>query len=166
MSARAIMYSHMGKSKSRPPEEAPSHICDTITSWRIFDAIDGNRRSRIAIWIDREKIGKREIGQLNQKIDMLATSGPNLGPQLLAGPIKSKRNKEMVSHIYKLRMNGDRALRPLLCKGPIDMDREHTLLLGAIEVNSVLDTDAEDAEAIRSAILADEKRRMPHERYK
>lgn len=72
----------------------------------------------------------------------------------------------MVSHIYKLRMNGDRALRPLLCKGPIDMDREHTLLLGAIEVNSVLDTDAEDAEAIRSAILADEKRRMPHERYK
>jgi hypothetical protein len=97
---------------------------------------------------------------------MLEKSGPDLGPQLLAGPIKSKNNKKMVSHIYKLRMNGDWALRPLLCKGPIDMDREYTLLLGAIEVNSVLDTDAEDAEAIRSAILADENKRTPHERYK
>jgi hypothetical protein len=155
----------VSKPRTVPGKQIQSQTCDTISSWWIFDAIDANKRSRIAVWLDREKIGKREIGQLNQKIDMLATSGPSLGPQLLAGPIKSKKKKK-VSHIYKLRMNGDRALRPFLCKGPIDMDREYTLLLGAIEVNGVLDTDAEDAEAIRSGIIADENMRIPHERYK
>jgi hypothetical protein len=118
------------------------------------------------VWIGKEKIGKREIGQLNQKIDMLERSGAELGPMLLAGPVKSRKKGKVVPHIYKLRLNGDRALRPLLCKGPIDMDREFTLLLGAIEINSVLDTDPEDAEAIRAGIVADEKLRKPHEIYK
>jgi hypothetical protein len=148
-----------------PSEGAPSHICDTITSWRIFDAIDGAKKSLIAVWIDKEKIGKREIGQLNQKIDMLEINGPGLPPQLLAGPIKSKRKPKMVSHIYKLRLNGDRALRPMLCKGPIEMEREFTMLIGAIEVGGVLDKDAEEAEIIRSAIIADKDLRKPHERY-
>lgn len=147
-------------------EQTISQICDNISSWRIFDAIEGNRRSRIAVWIDKEKIGKREIGQLNQKIDMLERNGPHLPPQLLAGPIKSERNKKLVSHVYKLRLNGDRALRPLLCKGPIHMDHEFTMLLGAIEVNTVLDTDTEDAETLRDGIIADENTREPHERYK
>ena len=97
---------------------------------------------------------------------MLARSGSELGPQLLAGPVRSKKSKKAVPHIYKLRLNGDRALRPLLCKGPIDMDQEFTLLLGAVEINSVLDTDPEDAEAIRLGIIADENTRKPHERYK
>ena len=150
--------------ESKPPQ-APSHNCDTITSWKIFDAIEGNRESKIDIWIAKEKLGKREIGQLNQKMDMLEQNGPNLPPQLLAGQIKSKRNKKMVSHIYKLRLNGDRALRPLLCKGPISMESEFTLLMGAVEINSVLDTDSEDAEKIRSSIVADKNLRKPHERY-
>jgi hypothetical protein len=138
--------------KAVPIAQTQSQICDSISSWRIFDAIDGSGRSRISVWIDREKIGKR--------------SGSELGPQLLAGPVKSKKNKKAVPHIYKLRLNGDRALRPFLCKGPIDMDQEFTLLLGAIEINSVLDTDPEDAEAIRLGIIADENTRKPHERYK
>jgi N-acetylglucosamine kinase-like BadF-type ATPase len=137
--------------KAVPIAQTQSQICDSISSWRIFDAIDGSGRSRISVWIDREKIGKREIGQLNQKIDMLARSGSELGPQLLAGPVKSKKNKKAVPHIYKLRLNGD---------------QEFTLLLGAIEINSVLDTDPEDAEAIRLGIIADENTRKPHERYK
>jgi len=122
--------------------------------------------SRIAAWISKEKIGRREIGQLNQKIDMLEKNGPNLSPGLLAGPVNSKRRPKMVSHILKLRINGDRALRPMLCKGPIDMEREFTMLIGAIEINRNLDTDTEEADAVRSAILIDENLRMPHERYK
>jgi hypothetical protein len=145
-------------------ETKPSQICDTISSWKIFDAVEDGK-SRIALWIAKEKLGKREIGQLNQKIDMLERNGHNLPPNLLAGPIKSKRNKKLVSHIYKLRLNGDRALRPLLCKGPIEMDREYTMLLGAIEVNSVLDIDAEDAENVRATIVANPRLRKPHERY-
>lgn len=155
----------MAKPKRNQDEAGASQICDTIKSWKIFDAIDGQQQSRIVVWIKKENIGKREIGQLNQKIDMLQQNGPNLPPALLAGPIKSKQNKKLVSHVYKLRLNGDRALRPLLCKGPIDMDREFTMLMGAIEINSVLDTDIQVAEDIRSGIIADQERRKPHERY-
>ncbi len=151
--------------KAKPEEQQPSQICDTIGTWAIFDAIDSENRSLIANWIVKEKIGKREIGQLDQKVDMLEKNGPNLPPSLLAGPIKSKRKPGMVSHIYKLRMNGDRALRPFLCKGPIDMEREYTMLIGAIEINRVLNTDSEDAEKIRSNIIKNPKLRKKHERY-
>jgi hypothetical protein len=56
-------------------------------------------------------------------------------------------------------------LRPFLCKGPINMELEFTMLLGAIEVNWVLDTDSEDAQVIRDAVARNEKLRKPHERY-
>ena len=162
---RATIYTSVASRKDQPEEKQPSHNCDTITSWRIFDAIDAATVSRIVVWIRKEKITKRDIGQLNQKIDMLEKNGPDLPPKLLAGPIKSKRNKKLVSHIYKLIIHGDRMLRPLLCKGPVNMDTEYTMLLGAIEVGGVLDTDSEDAEIIRSQIAADDRLRKPHERY-
>jgi hypothetical protein len=58
-------------------------------------------------------------------------------------------------------------LRPMLCRGPIDMDREFTFLLGAIEKGGVLDVDAMEAEARRQEILADpENRRRLNGRYK
>jgi hypothetical protein len=99
-------------------------------------------------------------------MDLLAMHGPDLPTGLLAGPIKSKRNKKMQSHIYKLRINGNKALRPMLCKGPIAMDTEYTMLIGAIEVNSVLDIDAEDAESRRSEIIEDPTRRRINGRYR
>ena len=135
-------------------------------TWDIFDAINKNRQSNIVAWIAKEKISKPLVARLNQKIDMLITAGPDLSPQLLAGPIKSKRNKRLVSHVYKLKIKGDRMLRPMLCRGPIDTSREFTLLLGAIEVGDVLDTDAEEAENIRLAIVANPNARKPHERYR
>jgi hypothetical protein len=135
-------------------------------AWDVFDAVDKNSVSNIVVWITKEKITKRDIGQLNQKIDMLEQNGPELPPKLLAGPIKSKRNKKLVSHIYKLIIHGDRMLRPMLCKGPIDVPTEFTMLLGAIEVGGVLDTDSADAETIRLSIVADQKLRRDHERYR
>ena len=134
-------------------------------NWNIFDAVDKNNASNIAVWLTKEKITKRDIGQLNQKIDMLEKHGPDLPPKLLAGPIKSKRNKKLVSHIYKLIIHGDRMLRPMLCKGPIDVRNEFTMLLGAIEVGGVLDADSADAETIRLSIVAEHKWRREHERY-
>ena len=56
-------------------------------------------------------------------------------------------------------------LRPLLCRGPIDSSLEFTMLLGAIEVGGILDTDSQDAENVRLAIIADHKLRKQHERY-
>lgn len=134
-------------------------------TWNIFDALDKNSASNLVVWIAKEKITKRDIGQLNQKIDMLERHGPDLPPKLLAGPIKSKRNNRLVSHIYKLIIHGDRMLRPMLCKGPIDVPNEFTMLLGAIEVGGVLDADSADAETIRLAIVADQRLRKNHERY-
>jgi hypothetical protein len=133
--------------------------------WNIFDAIDKNDDSNIVVWILKERITKRDIGQLNQKIDMLERNGPDLPPKLLAGPIKSKRNKKLVSHIYKLIIHGDRMLRPMLCKGPIDVPNEFTMLVGAIEVGEKLDTDSEDAETIRLSIIKNNQLRKDHERY-
>ena len=135
-------------------------------TWNIFDAVDKNSASNIVVWISREKITRRDIGQLNQKIDMLERHGPELPPKLLAGPIKSKRNKKLVSHIYKLIIHGDRMLRPMLCKGPIDVPSEFTMLLGAIEVGGVLDTDSADAETIRLSIIENHELRKNHERYR
>jgi hypothetical protein len=134
-------------------------------AWAIFDAIDKNGVGNLVVWIAKEKITKRDIGQLNQKIDMLEQHGPDLPPKLLAGPIKSKRNTKLVSHIYKLIIHGDRMLRPMLCKGPINVPTEFTMLLGAIEVGGVLDTDSADAETVRQNIIADKNRRKEHERY-
>jgi len=59
----------------------------------------------------------------------------------------------------------DRMLRPFLCKGPFDMAREFTLLLGAIEANGKLDHEPEEAESLRKMLLANPTRRRKHERY-
>jgi hypothetical protein len=135
-------------------------------AWRIFDAVNSAGTSNLVTWILKEKITKRDIGQLNQKIDMLSLHGPDLPPKLLAGPIKSKKKKKLVSHIYKLIIHGDRMLRPMLCKGPIDAEHEFTMLLGAIEVGNVLDTDSADAEDVRQLIILNQRQwRKDHERY-
>jgi hypothetical protein len=85
---------------------------------------------------------------------MLAISGMNLPPKLLAGPIKKTR------HIYKLVIHADVMLRPMLCKGPFDMETEFTLLLGAVEVQWVLAPDPQQAVDNRNALLADRKKRI------
>ena len=135
-------------------------------AWKLFDAVDSVNVSRIVTWIAKEKLGKREIGALNQKLDMLEEHGTDLPPKLLAGPIKSKKDPKMVSHVWKLKIYTDRMLRPMLCKGPIDAETEFTMLLGAIEKGGVLDTDAKDAELVRLAIIANPKLRKDHERYR
>jgi hypothetical protein len=135
-------------------------------SWRIFEYLERGDQSTIGIWLIEKDITERDRGQLVQKMDMLAMQGPNLPPGLLAGPIKSKRTRKMQSHIYKLIIHGDRMLRPMLCKGPIEMDSEYTMLIGAIEVNFKLDVDAADAEIRRAEIIENPNRRRINGRYK
>jgi hypothetical protein len=82
-----------------------------------------------------------------------------LGTKLLAGPIQKQR------HIYKLVIHSSVMLRPLLCRGPLQMALEYTLLMGAIERNWRLPAGAlQQAEANRLIILADPSRRVKHER--
>jgi hypothetical protein len=131
--------------------------------WRIYEYVDQNGESAIGKWLKENDIQERDRGQLVQKLDMLAMHGMSLPPGLLAGPIKSKTQpKKFQSHIYKLIIHGQRMLRPLLCKGPVDMDGEFTILIGAIETGGVLDVDAMDAEARRQEVIAgpEHKRRL------
>jgi hypothetical protein len=136
--------------------------------WRIYEYLDGNE-SAIGKWLKAEDITQRDRGQLMLKMDMLAMHGTELFTGIVAGPIASKRNPKQLrpSHIYKLKVHGDKQLRPMLCRGPIDMDGEFTFLIGAIEKGGVLDVDALDAEARRQAIIADPHgRRELNGRYK
>ena len=123
----------------------------------LYDFVDTRGQSVIRTWVRSERLTGRDIGQLNQKLDMLRVNGMGLQPKLLAGPI--------AKHIYKLKIHTDRTFRPMLCKGPFSMETEFTLLLGAIEVNFKLDHDPSDAILNRATLLADRNRRKPNERY-
>jgi hypothetical protein len=127
-------------------------------TWNLFDFASERGESVLGEWVERERVSRRDVGQLNQKLDMLAVAGPSLPPKVLAGPIHK--------HIYKLIIHGDRMLRPFLCKGPFDLDTEYTLLLGAIEANWKLDHDPKEAKANRDILVENPKRRQRHERYK
>jgi hypothetical protein len=127
-------------------------------AWALYEFATERGDSLLLEWIRHEKLSKRDLGQLALKLDMLALVGPGLPPKLLAGPIHK--------HIYKLIIHGDRMLRPFLCKGPFDMDREFTLLLGAIEANGKLGHKPEEAESLRKILLGNPTRRRKHERYR
>ena len=80
-----------------------------------------------------------------------------MAPQLLTGT-KSR-------NIKKLQIKGRLQLRPLLCRGPINMEQEYTFLLGAIERNYKYEPrDAiKKAETNRTNLLTDNSRRILHE---
>jgi len=118
----------------------------------LYDFVGNDPLGEIGGW--RGGLTSRSRGQLDSKITMLAISGMNLPPKLLAGPIKKTR------HIYKLVIHADVMLRPMLCKGPFDMETEFTLLLGAVEVQWVLAPDPQQAVDNRNALLADRKKRI------
>jgi hypothetical protein len=103
---------------------------------------------------------KPDLARLSRKLRALEDNGPYLGPKLLAGPIKHHAN------IYKIIVNGRVALRPLLCRGPIDMEREFTLLNGAVERDRrfVPANAPEVAEERRQEVITDPSLRCEHER--
>ena len=98
---------------------------------------------------------------MNKRIDLLETNGKDLCPGL-AGPLSKS------PHLHKIKINGSVAARLLLCKGPIQMETEYTLLLGAFERDDELpEGTLETAESYRQNILRDPKKwRSPHERAK
>ena len=125
-------------------------------SWKLYDYRNAKKVNEIKIWA--KDLEKKQRIQLNQKLDMLIQNGPNLSPGLLAGPI--------FDHVYKLKVKSNVQLRPILCKGPIDNNKEFTLLLGAKEVNFKLKpAEAEKIAAHnRMEIINNPDRRCKHER--
>ena len=126
--------------------------------WTLYDYVDASGTNDFARWCGG--LQRPDLARLNRKLRMLADNGPELGPKLLAGPLKG------YAHIYKIRVEGRVALRPLLCKGPIDNDHEFTLLKGASERDrKFVPPNAPDvAVARRQEVIDDpDSRRCPHE---
>jgi hypothetical protein len=128
-----------------------------MSSWRLYDYVDDSGVNDFKAWSSRQE--KKDLARLNSKLDMLRTE-PSLPPQLLAGPLDGVP-------IYKLRINGRVALRPMLCKGPVEKDEEFTLLFGAVEKDRKLvpGNAVSRAEDRRQKVIKNPRqRRCPHER--
>lgn len=139
-----------------------------MSEWRyqIWEFTNARGKSVIHDWLERERITHRERVLLLQKTDDLARHGTTLLTGMLAGPVQSKVDRKIQSHTYKLVVKGDRMLRPMLCKGPFDMENEFTFLLGAIESGGALDHDIAEAERNREILLQDPTRRTLNGRYR
>ena len=94
--------------------------------YALYDFLDSNSVNMIKQWADG--LQKAERGKLREKIDKLAMHGDALHPHMLSD--------SGVAGIQKLRVQGGVKLRPLLCKGPVALHTEYTLLMGAKEIGS------------------------------
>jgi len=126
-------------------------------TWTIYDYVDHRGVNTVKSWMEKE-LQKPERVRMTQKIDLLRLNGGQLSPELLAGPLNESR------HLYKIRINGRVAPRLLLCKGPLRMESEFTLLLGVSERDGRLPEGAiEKAEQYRQSIIDNPNRRCLHE---
>jgi hypothetical protein len=125
-------------------------------TYKIYDYVDAQGRNIIKDWT--LALQKPQRAKLNAMLDKLALHGDTLYPNMLAGT--------RVSGVSKLKVHGNVQLRPLLCKGPVDIHGEYTLLAGAKEVGD----DWKPADAPEKALQHKEhvkrepdKRRKEHE---
>jgi|SRR5208337_3297029 len=127
--------------------------------WVLYDYRDQRGTNPVREWC--EQLQKPDLARMNQRIDLLAEKGKDFCPGL-AGPLHGS------PHLYKVKINGSVAARLLLCKGPISMETEYTLLLGAFERDEELpEGTLETAESYRQVIILNPRnRRGPHERAK
>lgn len=126
-------------------------------SFLLYDYVDTNGFNEFRAWT--KDLQPAERGKLNQKLDSLEMMGEALLPVTLTGT--------SVPGIFKLRIQGNVKLRPLLCKGPIAGESAFTLLAGAKEIGSVLKPAGIEstANSRKTAVIQDPaNRRKCHER--
>jgi len=126
-------------------------------TFQLFDYCNPAGENEFKVWT--QSLQKPQRAKLNAKLDMLKNNGDNLFPLLLSATD--------TPGILKLRVKGNVQLRPMLCKGPINIDGEYTLLLGAVEVGGRLVPDRADdvANGLKALVVASPaNRRKSHER--
>ena len=130
---------------------------------QLYDAKSLNGRNRIQAWADKAAKSSKDRAALNHRFLMLSQMDYDLavGTKVLNGPLRGSHG------IYKVKVFGDHAMRPMLCRGPVDAVREYTILEGAVEHNyGKLDPPDAQARAmeVRDEVALDPKnRRMNHE---
>lgn len=128
-------------------------------TFQLFDYCGPDEVNEFKSWT--QSLQPTQRAKLDAKLDMLKMLGSDLFPEVLTGTD--------VPGILKLRIKGNVQLRPMLCKGPIDVNREFSLLVGAVEVGGKLkpknaaDLAADRKEEIRSD---PDNRRVRHERVR
>lgn len=127
-----------------------------MIKFALFDYTDKNGKNDIKEWT--LGLEKCERAKLNAKLDMLALQGSELFPQVLTGT--------PTAGILKLRVKGKVQLRPMLCNGPINNEKEFTLLIGATERDFLFVPDKADEKANdrKKLIIENPNRRCLHER--
>lgn len=115
--------------------------------WKLFDYINERGKNDFAEWTRR--LQKPERTKLRAKLDMLAKAGGDLPPDLLM--------KTEVAYIYKLKVQGNPKLRPMLCllhlkftekETEEEIDEEaYVLLNGAKEISWEFEPAGADIEA-------------------
>lgn len=126
--------------------------------FKLYDYLDDGDRNLFKAWT--EALQKPARAKLNVKLDLLMAQGRELFPELLTNT--------PTTGILKLRIKaGNVQLRPMLCEGPVNTEKEYTLLMGATERDgkfSPLNAD-KTADKRKSRVKADpENRRVKHER--
>jgi hypothetical protein len=127
-------------------------------TYTLWDYVNEKGDNEIKAWATTLGPDKAKF---ENKLNMIRTSGFDLPPMLLS--------RTRSPHILKLRFFGRASIewRPMLCRGPIDNDKEATVLLGAHEKgSSLVPPNADhDAELLRQKVIANPKlRRRAHER--
>ncbi len=125
----------------------------------LWDFLTERGENAVLRWVRKDGLTVRDRAMLNQKLDRLCQIDFDLAKntKLLAGPIHKD--------IYKLVIHADVMLRPMLCRGPISVAAEYTLLLGAVETGGKLPAGSrEQAAANRVLVLSDPRRRCRHVR--
>ena len=122
----------------------------------IYDYVNAQGKNEFKKWTEKQQ--KTQRAKLNEKLDKLEKNGDSLFPNMLTGT--------ETPGILKLRIKGNVQLRPLLCKGPVDIDSEYTLLMGAKEIGGKWSPKAAPSTANdkKLAVVADpDSRRKKHE---
>ena len=123
--------------------------------WAIYDYVHPADGNLMRHW--SAKLQKKEKVKLDFKIDALEQHGTELIPGMVA--------PTGVPSIFKLKVQGQVKLRPMLCAGPGD-SASFTFLIGAKEIQFEYDpAGAPDTAAIyRNDLISNPRRREPHER--
>jgi hypothetical protein len=119
----------------------------------IYDYLNANGANPIEEFI-RASIEAKERAKLLARVQALRGSGY----AILGGNVLTDTREK---HVKEIRVNGNVAVRMLMCRGPVNGNKEATLLFGAFERDNKYDPkDApERAEKRRKEVEADPARR-------
>ena len=124
--------------------------------WTLFDYVDLRKTNTIKEWA--EILEKKSLAKLNRKLEILEQTGPDLAPGLLKGT--------KLPRIDKVKIEGRVSHALMICRGPIHLQEEMTLLLGVPEKDRKLPAGTvEKADSKRLEVESNPlERRCLHER--